>query len=264
MTAVTYEVDGSAAILTLDNPEKRNAITADMLAGITAGVAAAEADPSVRAIVLTHTGNTFCAGADLTGPVAGGGSASPVERIRASGEQAAAVNRLLAESSRPVVAAIHGHVRAGGMGFVASCDIVVAGPKATFGLSEVRIGVVAAIISSPVLSRIGDRVAAEWLLRGGPVSAAEAAAAGFITRAVDGESVSVDDAVESILDDLRKAAPGALAASKRLVNRRMLSRMDEEIDAMLDLSANGFASEEGQAGIQSFLQRTAPPWVLER
>lgn len=263
MAAVRYEVDGSAAILTLDHPEKRNAITADMLAGITAGVAAAEADPNVRAIVLTHTGNTFCAGADLTGPVSGGNE-SPVERIRASGEQAAAVNRLLAASSRPVVAAIHGHVRAGGMGFVASCDIVVAGPKASFGLSEVRIGVVAAIISPPVLSRIGDRVAAEWLLRGGPVSAAEAAAAGFITRAVDGESVSVADAVEEILGDLRNAAPGALAASKRLVNQRLLSRMDEEIDAMLDLSANGFASEEGQAGIQSFLQRTAPPWVLER
>lgn len=261
MTAARYDVQGSTATLTFDNPAKRNAITADLLADVTAGVRAAERDPRVRAIVLTHTGNTFCAGADLSGQVTGSDD-SAVERITRSGEQAAAVYRLLAESPRPVIAAIHGHVRAGGMGFVASSDFVVAGPQATFGLSEVRIGVVAAIISPPVLSRIGQRTAAEWLLRGGAVTAAEAAAAGLVTRAVDHEEQSVEDAVGEILADLRKGAPAALAASKRLVNREMISRMDREHDAMIELSATAFANEEGQAGIQSFLQRTAPPWEL--
>lgn len=265
MSAVRYEVAGSTATITLDNPEKRNAITPELLAGITSGLAAAEANTAVRAIVLTHTGNTFCAGADLTAQRTAEATATdnPVARLRASGESAAAVMRLLAESPRPIIAAVNGHVRAGGMGFAASCDFVVAGPRATFGLSEVRIGVVAAIISPPVLSRIGDRVAAEWLLRGGPVSAGEAAAAGFITRAVGDEGTSVNSAVGEILADLRRAAPGALAASKRLVNRGMLARFDAETEEMLDLSAAGFSSAEGQAGIQSFLQRTAPPWNLD-
>lgn len=281
MTSVRYEVSGSTATITLDNPEKRNAITPEMLAGLRSGLAAAGADAAVRAVVLTHTGNTFCAGADLSGQAVGESEASPEERLRESGAQAAAVTRLLAESPRPIIAAIHGHVRAGGMGFVASCDFVVAGPRATFGLSEVRIGVVAAIISPPVLARLGDRVAAEWMLRGGAVSAAEAAAAGFVTRAVGGAGAAgaaagsgagagagageaaVAEAVGEILADLRKAAPGALAASKRLVNRALLARMDAETDEMIELSASGFASAEGQAGIQSFLQRTAPPWVLE-
>lgn len=261
MSSARYELHGSTAVITLDNPEKRNAITEELLADISAGVHAAEVDPDVRSIVLTHTGNTFCAGADLTGPVSGV-SESPLERIRRSGEQAAAVYRLLAESPRPVIAAIHGHVRAGGMGFVASSDFVIAGPRATFGLSEVRIGVVAAIISAPVLSRIGDRVASDWLLRGGAVSASEAAAAGFVTRAVDGESTTVDDAVAAILADLRRGAPAALAASKRLVNRSLIARMDHETDELVELSASAFSSAEGQAGIQSFLQRTAPPWEL--
>ncbi|GAA1323623.1 enoyl-CoA hydratase-related protein [Leucobacter albus] len=283
MTSVRYEVSGSTATITLDNPEKRNAINPEMLAGLRSGLAAAEADAAVRAVVLTHTGNTFCAGADLSGQAVGESEASPEERLRESGAQAAEVTRLLAESPRPIIAAIHGHVRAGGMGFVASCDFVVAGPRATFGLSEVRIGVVAAIISPPVLARLGDRVAAEWMLRGGAVSAAEAAAAGFVTRAVGGAGAeagaagaaagagagagageaAVAEAVGEILADLRKAAPGALAASKRLVNRALLARLDAETDEMIELSASGFASAEGQAGIQSFLQRTAPPWVLE-
>lgn len=261
MNAAQYEVTGSTATITLDIPEKRNAITDELLEDITAGVRAAERDTGVRAIVLTHTGTTFCAGADLTGPVADS-SEHPTERIARSGAQAAAVYRLLAESPRPIIAAINGHVRAGGMGFVACSDFVVAGPRATFGLSEVRIGVVAAIISPPVLSRISDRIAADWLLRGGAVTAMEAAAAGFVTRAVDDDTVSVDDAVTEILADLRKAAPAALAAAKRLVNREMIARMDRETDAMIKLSAEAFSNAEGQAGIQSFLQRTAPPWEL--
>lgn len=263
MVAVRYEVRGSTAILTLDHPEKRNAITSELLNDLTNGIRAAEVDADVRAVILTHTGNTFCAGADLTGPDMRA-EIDSLARIRQSGEQAAQVNRLIAGSSRPIIAAIHGHVRAGGMGFVASCDVVIAGPRATFGLSEVRIGVVAAIISSPVLCRLGDRVAAEWFLRGGPVSAEAAAAAGFITRAVDGETTSVDDAVAEVMGDLRLAAPGALAAAKRLVNRRMLARMDTELEEMLDLSASSFASHEGRTGIESFLSRSTPPWVLDR
>lgn len=263
MSSVRYEVEGSTAVLTLDNPEKRNAITDELLDGLIDGIDAAEADHSVRSIVLTHTGNTFCAGADLTSAGKGSESLSPTERQRASGLKAAGLNRKMLTSTKPIIAALHGHVRAGGMGFVSCCDFVVAGPKATFGLSEVRIGVVAAMIGPAVLSRLGDRVAAEWMLRGSAVSAEEAAHAGFITRAVDGENETVEQAVAEILSDLRKAAPRALAASKELVNRRVLARMDRENDEMLDLSARFFVGEDAKAGMQAFLQKTSPPWVVE-
>lgn len=267
MSPVQYAVTGSTATLTLDSPENRNAITPALLEGIADGLAAAVADEAVRSIVLTHTGGTFCAGADLkaaSNRETSGENISPEERQRQTSRQASGSFRSLLECPKPIIAVINGHVRAGGMGFAAGCDFVVAGPKATFGLSEVRIGVVAAMIGPPVLARLGDRVAAEWILRGGPVSAQEAAAAGFITRAVDGEGVTVEQAVEEILSDLRKAAPAALAASKELVNRPTLERVRRDEEEMIALSARFFSSPEAAAGMGAFLQKTAPPWVVEQ
>lgn len=267
MTPVRYETLGSTAWLTLDNPTNRNAMTATLLDGISSGIEMAESDPGVRSVVLTHTGNTFCAGADLTALRTRGGGSSEnaiLPQLRENGAHVAAVARLLMCSPKPIIAAVHGHVRAGGMGLVAGCDFVVAGPRASFGLSEVRVGVVAAIISPMVLERIGGRTAAEWLLRGVVVTPAEAVGSGFVTRAVDDVTVTVEQAIEDILSDLRAAAPGALAASKRLVNRAVLSRFDAELAEMLELSADSFAGHEGQSGIHSFLHRTSPPWLLDR
>lgn len=268
MNPVRYAVSGSTATLTLDSPENRNAITPALLDGIVDGLTAAATDEAVRSIVVTHTGGTFCAGADLKAAsnreASGGNRVSAEERQRQSSSQASATFRALLECPKPIIAAINGHVRAGGMGLVAGCDFVVAGPKATFGLSEVRIGVVAAMIGPPVLARISDRVAADWMLRGRPVSAAEAAAAGFITLAVDGNEVTGEQAVEEILSDLRKAAPSALAASKELVNRAALDRARRDEAEMIALSARFFSSPEATAGMGAFLQKTAPPWVMDR
>lgn len=301
MSPVRYEVSGSTATLVLDEPRNRNAITPELLEGIASGLRAAEEDARIRAVVLTHTGNTFCAGADLSrGKQGSAGTASaegdsadpadPAAEQRERGRAAADVCRALLESPKPVIAALDGHVRAGGMGFVAACDVVLAGPRATFGLSEVRIGVVAAMIAPLVLARLGDRTAAEWFLRGSAVSAAEAASAGFVTRAVpagaeaSGEAAGgagaartaasaadappasaspvLAEALEEVLGDLRKAAPAALAASKRLVNRRVLRRVEEEGEEMLDLSASFFLSDDARAGMGAFLAKEAPPWVV--
>ncbi|WP_291797830.1 enoyl-CoA hydratase-related protein [Brevibacterium sp.] len=304
MSPVRYEVSGSTATLVLDEPRNRNAITPELLEGIASGLRATEEDARIRAVVLTHTGNTFCAGADLSrgkrGKQGSAGAASaegdsadpadPAAEQRERGRAAADVCRALLESPKPVIAALDGHVRAGGMGFVAACDVVLAGPRATFGLSEVRIGVVAAMIAPLVLARLGDRTAAEWFLRGSAVSAAEAASAGFVTRAVpagaeaaggvsggagaartaasaaDAPPASASpvlaEALEEVLGDLRKAAPAALAASKRLVNRRVLRRVEEEGEEMLDLSASFFLSDDARAGMGAFLAKEAPPWVV--
>ncbi|NLA66320.1 MAG: enoyl-CoA hydratase [Leucobacter sp.] len=282
MSPVRYETGGGVATITLDNPENRNAITPELVDGIADGLERAAADSAVRAIVLTHTGNTFCAGADLTAQGTGGETLSPAEQQRARGQQAAALNRAMLEHPKPIIAALHGHVRAGGMGLVACCDFAVAGPKATFGLSEVRIGVVAAMIAPAVLARLGDRTAADWMLRGGAVTPHEAAAAGFISTAIEPEAAkaadpasperpqapadaarqAVDEAVRAILADLRKSAPAALAASKALVNRRVLDRLDRDLEEMLDLSAKFFLGEDAAAGMQAFLAKQPAPWVI--
>lgn len=261
MSAVNYEAIGSTAWLTLDAPERRNAITPELLDQFAAALGAANTDVGVRAIVLGHTGGTFCAGADLSG-VATEGS-DPRERQLQLSAQASAAFRSLLESPKPVIAAINGHVRAGGMGFAAGCDFVIAGPRATFGLSEVRIGLVAAMIAPPVLARLGDRTAADWMLRGRAVSAAEAAAAGFITQAVDGSAVTVEQAVEAVLADLRLSAPAAIAASKRLVNQRVLRRWERESAEMIALSAQFFTAPDATAGMRAFREKSAPPWVLD-
>ncbi|WAL40644.1 enoyl-CoA hydratase-related protein [Brevibacterium sp. BRM-1] len=279
--SVQYAVEGSVATLTLDEPRNRNAITPELLAGIADGLAAAEADERVRALVLAHTGTTFCAGADLsrrpgqdtegvTGAEAGQGSESPSgpgdaqAAMRERGRASQAVNRALLASPLPVIAALDGHVRAGGMGLVACCDIVIAGPRSTFGLSEVRIGVVAAMIAAPVLARLGDRTAADWMLRGGPVGAAEAATAGFITRAVDGAEVSVTAAVDEVVADLLRGAPKAIAASKALVNRSALAAVDERGEDLVALSAEFFTGADAQAGLAAFARKADPPWAAGR
>ena len=267
---VRYEVDGSTALITLDAPHNRNALTPELVAGIEDGLTKAEEDSAVRAVVLTHTGRVFCAGADLkgqsktSGEQGEGDDGAALETLKERSRHGGRVMRRLLASPRPIIAAIDGHVRAGGMGFVAACDVVIAGPGATFGLSEVRVGVVAATIGPLVLARIGERTAAEWFLRGNAVSAAEAQSAGFVTRAVDGEDVSVDRAVEEVLADLRKGAPAALAASKALVNRAVLMRVDREDEEMVDLSAGFFAGADAQLGMAAFLNKEQPPWVVDR
>lgn len=261
MSSVKYTVDGSTATITLDAPENRNAINQALLKGIDAGVSKATADDAVRSIVLTHTGSVFCAGADLKES-----SAAPTGDSDRPSPAAAAneVIRNLLTCPKPVIAAIHGHVRAGGMGFAGACDLVVAGPQASFGLTEVRIGVVAAMISPVVLARIGDRTAAQWLLRARSISPHEAAAAGFITHAVDEGTETVEDIVETMLADLRRGAPRALAASKEIFNRRVLDLVEASEAEMIELSGRFFAGDDAKAGMQSFLNKTAPPWVLDR
>jgi enoyl-CoA hydratase len=261
MSSVSYTVKGSTATLTLDAPENRNAINQALLEGISEGLERASADDAVRSIVLTHTGTVFCAGADLKEQ----SSAGSAEGARPLGASAAnTVIRALLTCPKPVLAAIHGHVRAGGMGFAAACDFVIAGPRASFGLTEVRIGVVAAMIAPVVLARIDDRTAADWLLRARTIAPGEALSAGFVSHAVTEADGSVEATVEKILADLRKAAPAALAASKTIVNRRALELMDAREEEMIELSGRFFAVDDAQAGMKAFLEKQTPPWVLEQ
>ena len=141
--------DDRIATLTLDSPENRNALSSRLVGELAAHLRDVEADDAVRAVVLTHTGNTFCAGADLAEGAREGGPAKGVARL-------VALLRQIIELDKPVVAKVDGNVRAGGLGLFAACDLTVAGLTSSFALTEARLGLSPAVISLTVLPRLTD------------------------------------------------------------------------------------------------------------
>jgi enoyl-CoA hydratase len=235
--------------LTLDSPCNRNALSARLVAELYEGLDAAAKDTRTRAVVLTHTGGTFCAGADLSEA-----SAAP-----ASGPLGLArLLRTIVELPKPVVVRVTGHVRAGGLGLVGACDIAVAGPGATFAFTEARLGLAPAVISMPLLPRIDPRAAGRYYLTGERFDAVEAARIGLVTLATDAD---VDDALAPVLEGLRRASPQGLAESKRLTTAAVLRTFDRDTSALAEQSARLFASDEAREGMTAFLERRDPLWA---
>jgi enoyl-CoA hydratase len=241
------------AKLTLNSPHNRNALSSGLVSQLHQGLRDAAADPAVRVVVLGHTGGTFCAGADLSQASGGDPHDMAVER----GLEMAALMRAIVESPRPVIAAINGHVRAGGFGLVGACDIAVAGPASSFALTEARIGVAPAIISLTLLPKMSARAAARYYLTGAKFDAAEAAAIGLITMAVD----DVEAAVAALVADIGKGSPQGLAASKALTTAAVLEGFDRDAERLARESARLFVSDEAREGMLAFLEKRSPNWV---
>jgi enoyl-CoA hydratase/carnithine racemase len=264
---VTYAGPATAgspiARLTLNSPHNRNALSATLVNQLHQGLHDAAADADVRAVVLAHTGNTFCAGADLseTSTNSATGSATtgadPFEMAAERARELAALLRAIVESPLPVIVAIDGHARAGGLGLVGACDIAVAGPRSTFALTEARIGVAPAIISLTLLPKISARAAARYYLTGETFDATTAAEIGFITMAAD----DVDAAVASLVADVVRASPQGLAASKALTTASVLGRFDRDAERLSAESARLFVSDEAREGMLAFLQKRPPRWT---
>jgi len=242
-------VAGGVATLTLDSPANRNALSRAMRAQLRSALADALADDAVRVVVLDHTGRVFCSGMDLS-EAAGGGAQE--QGVREFPE----ILETIWSSPKPVLAVVRGPARAGGVGLLAACDVVVAGASATFGFSEVRLGIVPAVISAVVLPRMLTHVAHRLMLTGEVFDAAAAASGGLVDLAVPDDEV--DATVAAQVTALAAGAPAALAETKRLLRARTPSlRFDE----LLELSARFFASEEGQEGIAAFREKRPARWV---
>jgi enoyl-CoA hydratase len=247
---VRYHVGGEAATITLDSPHNRNALSAQLVAELSARLAEAGADPAARAVVLTHTGRVFCAGADLK--AAGTGS------IDDAGTAIVALLRSITELPKPVIARIAGHVRAGGMGIVGACDLAVAAEGASFAFTEARIGLAPAMISMTTLDIMGARQAARYYLTGETFGAAVAAQLGLITIAApDGE---MDGVVDGLVAQIRETSPQGSAETKKLLTAARRRRLQADGEEMAALSSRLFASDEAQEGIHAFLERRAPAW----
>ena len=247
---VHYEVDRAIATITLDSPANRNALSAQLVGEVTAHLQAAAADDAVRAVVLTHTGRVFCAGADLKEQSAEGGPQTGTQRMLA-------LLHGIVELPKPVVARIDGAVRAGGVGLVGACDIALAGPAASFAFTEVRLGLAPAIISLTTLGRMTERAASRYYLTGETFDADVAAASGLIT----GAPADLDAELAVVLDALRSCSPQGLAETKPLTTHTTLDAFDERARDLQAQSARLFGSEEATEGMRAFLDKRPPRWM---
>ena len=237
--------DDRIAVLTLDSPANRNALSRRLVADLAAQLAEAGADESLHAVLLRSSHPVFCAGADLR-------EAATVDMVE-SARSIIALQRAIADLPVPVVCRLDGPVRAGGLGLVASSDLVVCRDDVTFALTEVRLGLAAAVISIPLRARLSPRAASDWFLTGRGFGAAEALEQGLVTRvATAGE---MDAVVAGVLDDLRAGARQGLVEAKRLLSADLVAAFDEHGDEMARLSGLLFHSAVAQERMAAALRR---------
>lgn len=249
--ATLYDVAGGAAWITLNRPENRNALSQILVTELDGHLAAANADPDVRCIVITGTGPAFCAGADLKNQNRQGERPGPTFPE---------VLKHIIDSPKPVIAAVNGAAFAGGLGLVGACDIVIAAEDAQFSFSEVRIGVIPAIIAVVCVPKLGTHRAMKLFVSGERFSGAQAVGFGLAHRAVAKERLRA--AVQEEIDMISLGAPNAVIECKKLVRRAAEVRpVDEAFGDMEAWSKRMFASADGQEGMAAFREKRKPAWV---
>lgn len=262
---VSIERSGGVAWLRMNRPEAHNAFDAALIADLTAALVALDADVGVRAVVLTGAGSTFSAGADLHWMR--GMAAASEDDNREDSLRLAGLMRTLDRLSKPTIARVNGSAYGGGVGLVACCDIAIGVEGAKFSLSEVKLGLVPAVISPYVLNAIGPRHARRLFLTAEVFDAAEARRIGLLHECLPG--AGLDAAVDRSLHWLGKGGPAAQREAKALVRRlgsdspdgdRAIDARDADNAALI---ARLRVSPEGQEGLGAFLAKRAPAWVRD-
>jgi methylglutaconyl-CoA hydratase len=262
MSQSTIEIQTTPAGLAfvwLNRPELRNAFNDAMIAELAAAFGALDADAGVRAVVLAGRGPVFCAGADLHWMKKMAGYTFEQNYEDALG--LARMLHALCALRKPTVARVHGHAFAGGMGLVAACDVALAARGAEFCISEVKLGLIPAVISPYLIAAMGERAARRYMLTGERFGAEEAHRMGFVHACV--EPAELDPAIDELAGHLLAGGPAAHAATKDLVRAvagRPLS--DDLIADTATRIATARASAEGREGIQSFFEKRKPGWVV--
>jgi methylglutaconyl-CoA hydratase len=259
MGALTLTHTGALLTITLSRPEVRNAFNDEVIAEITQAFQTAAASAEVRAVVLAAEGPAFCAGADLNW-MRRMADYTRTENL-ADAAKLAEMLRVMYACPKPTIARIQGDVVAGGMGLVAACDMAVAVDSAGFCLSEVKLGLIPATISPYVVRAMGARAAHRYVLTAERFSAQEAHRIGFVHEVVPADQL--DAKVAELVKALVSASPNAVRSGKELVQ----TVAGREIDgALIAQTVEGIAdirsSSEGKEGVQSFLQKRKPGWLL--
>jgi methylglutaconyl-CoA hydratase len=245
---------GAVTTLTLNRPDKRNALNVALLEELCAVVRAAAADSAQRILVLRGAGTVFCSGLDLAE------AAAQPELAHRSAELIGAALELLATTRLVTVAAAQGAAIAGGAGLLSACDFAVATRDTKFGFPEVRRGLVPALIMTFLRRQLRERDARELLLMGEPFDAAHAQRIGLLNRVVADEA-ALDTAVKSLVTSLLQGAPGALAETKRLLRELWPSPLAQDLAAAHAFHLSARDSAEAREGIAAFQAKRPPNWA---
>jgi enoyl-CoA hydratase/carnithine racemase len=250
---VKYDLGGGVATITLDRPERRNALTVDAMKSMIEALERSATDDSIRVVVLTGTGSTFCAGADMSGA-----TGEPSAFAESGPRALVRLLEILLDHPKPTIARIQGNVFGGGNGLVAACDLAVAVDGAQFAFSEVRVGVAPAVVSVVCLRVMELRAATELMLTGERFGAERARATGLVTATV-AES-ELDRAVASWVEQLSLGGPQGLRETKLLLRRLPGMPRDEAFALAGDVSSRLFAGPEAVEGMAAFKERRRPDW----
>jgi methylglutaconyl-CoA hydratase len=248
--------------LTLDREESRNALSSEMVRLLTEAFVSLASDPSVRVVKLTGAGKVFCAGADIGEMRAVG--ASPVEQNEADSRRFALMLESLERMAQPTVAVVNGGAFGGAVGLISACDIAIAGTSARFALSEVRLGLVPAMISPYVIRAIGQRQAHRWFLTGEAMDASTAMRIGLVHETVD--DAMLLESTDAIVGALLAGGPRAQAEIKLLLRRVTGRKSAEDESVIIDTTrwiARVRAGEEAREGLTAFLERRKPGWIRD-
>ncbi len=242
---VHYDVGDAIATLTLDSPHNRNALSQQLVTELVERLERSANDDDVRVVLIRQEGPVFCSGADLSEATSVG--------MEEGARRIVDLQRLIVTLDKPVVTRIAGAVRAGGIGIVAASDIAVSADDATYALTEVKLGLAAAIISLTVHARMNPRASSLTTLGGETFTGRQAADYGLVTSAVP--AGELDDAVATLCRQLATGAAQGLRESKRILNADLVRRIDALGDDVAALSARLFASDEARSAMTAFLER---------
>ena len=261
MSKILLEIDGPLGIVTLNNPEKHNAFDDAQIADLTAAFASLDTNADVRAVILSAAGKSFSAGADLNWMKRMAGY-SPEDNLR----DAKALGKLMSTLhglSKPTIARVQGPAYGGGVGLVACCDIAIGALGASFSLSEVKLGLIPAVISPYVIAAIGERAAHRYFLTAERFEAPEAFRLRLLHElAPDDETM--DEKINDIVTALLQCGPAAIEECKRLI--AAVANRPIDADVVADTAqriARVRSSEEGREGVGAFLEKRKARWVVE-
>lgn len=242
--------------ITMNRPDKRNALNPQMIEDLTHAFIAAGDDPASRVVLLTGAGSAFCAGLDLD-HLATLNAKTPEEH-RVDSERIARLLRTLYDLPKPTIAAVNGPAIAGGMGLATICDFTLAVAEAKFGYTEVQIGFVPAIVSAFLRGQIGDKRCRDLLLTGRLIKAQEAFDLGLITRVVSEQDLM--DEAHRLAYSLLRNSPAAMQATKRLLSEHAHHHLDQETESAIAANAEARTTEDFKEGVRAFLEKRQPAW----
>ena len=256
MSSVLLERDGAVLRMTLNRPDVRNAFDEDLIHALNAAATSAAEDRSVRVVVLAGNGKTFCSGADI-GWMAKAIAYSRQENLSDAEDMARMIERL-DTLPVPVIGRIQGSALGGGVGLAAICDIAIAADDAVFALSEVKLGILPAVVAPYVLRKIGISAARELFLTGARFDAARARQIGLVHEVVPADAL--DAAVARRVTEVLAASPAGVARAKSLIREIAGLHPDDVIGVTTNAIASQRISEEGQEGLRAFLEKRKPSW----